>query len=732
MNKNRWLLTMAGVGLLLPGIAQALGLGTLQVLSAPGEPFRAEIPLQSLNPKGEANLSVGLASARDFAMIDLPRSGALDHWHFTVRSGDRPAVLISSPLPLDQPELHFLVQLDWSGGQMVREYTASGIGNNVVPVAAPPASVPQSVASPTTPRPARHTTAAPLYHGWARVSRYGPVPVNGSLFQAAQSIVNSNAVTIDQVMAALLKANPQAFKGGNPDYLYAGTMLTVPSLAQVQSASPAQASAWLSARKAVNKLSVVAVATAPTASAAATSAAPVSASAVSAATAAKPVGNATHLVLSSAPAAAVTAPVASGASPASLLQNSDAMLRKDNQKLTAEVAGLGQRLSAEERLLANQGAQLAALSRAEGNNNLPLILSLGGNLLLLALFIWMWRRQKEAEQRQREISQRVSVLSTAPKAPAAPPQSGTPTPVTAATAPAPAAVVPAGARAAAPASAAPSADHAISAGVPHAGAAEIDPVEQADLYLTYGKAEQAVAVLNDALEENPRRKELYVKLLDIYANLDRHAEYLDLAERMRGRFGPNNGAWQEVAAQGARLFPGNPLFAISDEGAVVASVPVVGVDQPAPGEASPALVPPDVLDFHFDHTSAEPAAGEALNAFPAAEKARLLQDIDEQFRLMEAAEAETGAPGPQAKSVLELAPDVSAPAPAPAAESPAGGAPSDSPGVADWDAMGTKLDLAKAYVEMGDGESARDLLEELIREDSGAHQEEARQLLRSL
>ncbi|MDD5377804.1 MAG: Motility protein FimV [Acidithiobacillus sp.] len=718
MNKNRWLLTMAGIGLLLPGMAQALGLGELRVLSAPGEPFRAEIPLQSLNPKGEANLSVGLAPASDFAMIDLPRSGALDHWHFTVRSGDRPAVLISSPLPLAQPELHFLVRLDWSGGQMVREYTASGIGNNVVPAAAPPASVPQSVASPTTPRPAHHTAAAPLYHGWARVSRYGPVPVNGSLFQAAQAMVNSNAVTIDQVMAALLKANPQAFKGGNPDYLYAGTMLTVPSLAQVQSASPAQASAWLSARQAANKPSIVAVATAPTASAPVTSAAPVSAPAVSAATAVKPAGNATHLVLSSAPAAAVTAPVASVASPASPLQMPDAMLRKDNQKLTAEVVGLGQRLSAEERLLANQGAQLAALSRAEGNNNLPLILSLGGNLLLLALFIWMWRRQKEAEQRQREISQRVSALSTAPKAPAAPPQPGAPAPVVAATAPAPAP--------------APSAVVAAAGGAAaQAGAAEIDPVEQADLYLTYGKAEQAVAVLNDALEENPRRKELYVKLLDIYANLDRHEEYLDLAERMRGRFGPHNAAWQEVAAQGARLFPGNALFAISDEGAVVAPAPVIGIDQPAPGEASPAPAPLDVLDFHFDHAPAESAAGEASNAFPAEEKARLLQDIDEQFRLMEEAEAETGAPEPRAKSVLELAPDVSASAPA-AAESPAVGAPSGGLDVADWDAMGTKLDLAKAYVEMGDGESARDLLEELIREDSGAHQEEARRLLRSL
>jgi pilus assembly protein FimV len=51
--------------------------------------------------------------------------------------------------------------------------------------------------------------------------------------------------------------------------------------------------------------------------------------------------------------------------------------------------------------------------------------------------------------------------------------------------------------------------------------------------------------------------------------------------------------------------------------------------------------------------------------------------------------------------------------------------------VADWDAVGTKLDLAKAYVEMGDSESARDLLEEVTREGSSAQQEEARQLLKN-
>ena len=65
-------------------------------------------------------------------------------------------------------------------------------------------------------------------------------------------------------------------------------------------------------------------------------------------------------------------------------------------------------------------------------------------------------------------------------------------------------------------------------------------------------------------------------------------------------------------------------------------------------------------------------------------------------------------------------------------ETPAAGEAYAAKDVADWDAVGTKLDLAKAYMEMGEGESARDLLMEVTREGSSAQQEEARQLLKTL
>lgn len=46
--------------------------------------------------------------------------------------------------------------------------------------------------------------------------------------------------------------------------------------------------------------------------------------------------------------------------------------------------------------------------------------------------------------------------------------------------------------------------------------------------------------------------------------------------------------------------------------------------------------------------------------------------------------------------------------------------------------LGTKLDLARAYIDMGDPEGARSILEEVMEEGDGAHRQEARQLLETL
>jgi pilus assembly protein FimV len=48
------------------------------------------------------------------------------------------------------------------------------------------------------------------------------------------------------------------------------------------------------------------------------------------------------------------------------------------------------------------------------------------------------------------------------------------------------------------------------------------------------------------------------------------------------------------------------------------------------------------------------------------------------------------------------------------------------------DEVGTKLDLAKAYIDMGDPDGARGILDEVMEEGSDAQKEEAQQLLQQI
>jgi len=60
------------------------------------------------------------------------------------------------------------------------------------------------------------------------------------------------------------------------------------------------------------------------------------------------------------------------------------------------------------------------------------------------------------------------------------------------------------------------------------------------------------------------------------------------------------------------------------------------------------------------------------------------------------------------------------------------GAPATATGDAKWQEVSTKIDLAKAYEEMGDKDGARDLLNEVMKEGDNAQQQQAKSLLAAL
>lgn len=102
----------------------ALGLGDIQVRSYMGQPFNARIGLiGSTTPEEIATVTVGLAAASDYEFVGMSQSISVP-LRFVV-DGERgnPEIEVSSRLPIKDPVVQFVVELRWSGGRMLKEYT---------------------------------------------------------------------------------------------------------------------------------------------------------------------------------------------------------------------------------------------------------------------------------------------------------------------------------------------------------------------------------------------------------------------------------------------------------------------------------------------------------------------------------------------------------------------------------------------------------------------------------
>ena len=111
--------------LLLPSLAWAAGLGKLSVLSALGQPLKAEIEIVSLQRGEGDSLAARLAPGDAFRQANIELNPALLSVKFAVerRSGGEYVMTLISGQPVNEPFLDVLVELNWANGRLVREYT---------------------------------------------------------------------------------------------------------------------------------------------------------------------------------------------------------------------------------------------------------------------------------------------------------------------------------------------------------------------------------------------------------------------------------------------------------------------------------------------------------------------------------------------------------------------------------------------------------------------------------
>lgn len=286
----RDIIVKAGLAMLLmvlaPGLASAAGLGRLTVISALGHKLNAEIELVAVTKAEMGSLSARIASPDAYRKANLQYNSALPGARVTIerRPDGRPYLKITTSRPVTEPFIDLMIDLTWSAGRIVREYTAlldpPGVGAMPLGEAAPtvpatpemrpaapapkaeaapapapppvraapepPASAPISkpIAPAPSPAPAPAQARAPEppqpAGPAAGTKEYGPIERGETLTKIAQS-VKPEGVTLEQMLLALYRANEDAFIRKNINLVRTGKILRVPDVEEVETITTSEA-----------------------------------------------------------------------------------------------------------------------------------------------------------------------------------------------------------------------------------------------------------------------------------------------------------------------------------------------------------------------------------------------------------------------------------------------------------------------------------------------------------
>ncbi len=715
--------------------AEAAGLGRLTVFSGLGQPLKAEIEIAA-SAEELSGMSARLAPDEVFKKSGVEYSYIFSELKFNlVTKGKRTILEISTRKPVNEPFMDLLVELNWPSGRLVREYTflldppeikkhvARGVRRPATQVALqtdlPPLIDPKTGASS-----AAMDAQLKKFRGVA--SPYTPRGQGGYAVQRgdtlrgiAEKLQYAN-VTTEQMLIAIYKANPHAFVQNNINLLRANVQLKIPTAEEAGAVSEREArtiyarhvSEWNDYRQ---KLAGIAPSTASASS-------------------------------GQSSGGKITA-----ARPQEKLPSSG--LRQDQVRISTTEGGKGRGTAETDRV-----AQAGALQEAQAR-----VAMLERNVSEITKLLEL-KNQQIAELQMRSTSSSSELPATEPdlkslitpepepepELPLPPPEEKKPTPPVEEKKPSPpkprpspvpppipepeasfleenmlligagalalilvgglafykrkkkssggnededdeyisasASVLNEAASDAAPISAMSTADSVDSD-------ADVDPLSEAEVYIAYGRDAKAEEVLKAAMEKTPERIALHMRLLELYAKNESRAKFESLANNLRTLTKETGEHWARVLELGQQIDSANPLYVNSvapsvapEDGFDIASVPP---SVPPEDLGAPSLPPPPQPEINSEPLD--------FGVQPKPEDS-LINDIN-------------NAPLDFAtSSVLNVSQtDLNLePPPSPSADAP------EVTSGPQYEEAVTKMDLAKAYEEMGDVDGAKELYQELL------------------
>ncbi len=243
----------------LPLGAFAAGLGRINVFTGLGQPLRAEVEVTGSSEEIDS-INARVASQDTFRNANLEYPAYFSSLKFAVEKRANGALIkISSDKPIDEPFVDMLLELNWAGGRLVREYTflldpidtKEQLAARPLPTA-PAARGADETTSPNGVGKTRGGSVA-IPKSVARTTVEKPVATGDYVVKPGDTLsrianqAKPNDASLEQMLAALYTTNSSSFAKGDINRLMAGQVLKLPEANEVKGISREEAHKVLSA-----------------------------------------------------------------------------------------------------------------------------------------------------------------------------------------------------------------------------------------------------------------------------------------------------------------------------------------------------------------------------------------------------------------------------------------------------------------------------------------------------
>lgn len=237
-------LSLAVASAIAAGQANALGLGEIRVNSALNEPLDADIRLVQVRDLSAQQILPRMADVDEFSLAGLTKSRFLSDVKFQVKiaADGSGSIHVTSSVPVQEPFLSFLMEVNWPQGRLVREYTLL-LDPPVFDPAPVTAAINAPAAAAQSATPAQPTATKPQASNIQTNIGGGEIFVknNDTLYVLAKNNRPASDISIEQMMVAMQRKNPELFPTANINVMRAGKVMKLPTAEEARALTRKQA-----------------------------------------------------------------------------------------------------------------------------------------------------------------------------------------------------------------------------------------------------------------------------------------------------------------------------------------------------------------------------------------------------------------------------------------------------------------------------------------------------------